>query len=47
MQFVNEQRRIGKFIMGIGHRVKSVLVFLFFSFFPIVVPFLFYKVDFL
>ncbi|VDN50918.1 unnamed protein product [Dracunculus medinensis] len=24
MQFVNEQRRIGKFIMGIGHRVKSI-----------------------
>lgn len=24
MQFVNEQRRIGKHIMGIGHRVKSV-----------------------
>lgn len=24
MQFVNEQRRIGKHIMGIGHRVKSI-----------------------
>lgn len=24
MQFVNEQRRMGKFIMGIGHRVKSI-----------------------
>jgi ATP citrate (pro-S)-lyase len=24
MQFVNEQRKAGKLIMGIGHRVKSV-----------------------
>jgi len=24
MQFVNEQRRLGKFILGIGHRVKSI-----------------------
>lgn len=24
MQFVNEQRRLGKLILGIGHRVKSV-----------------------
>lgn len=24
MEFVNEQRRLGKLIPGIGHRVKSV-----------------------
>ena len=26
MQFVNEQRRLGKLIPGIGHRVKSVRI---------------------
>ncbi|VDK47817.1 unnamed protein product [Anisakis simplex] len=35
MQFVNEQRRIGKHIMGIGHRVKSVCLCHYFHWFNV------------
>jgi hypothetical protein len=28
MEFVNKMRKEGKLIMGVGHRVKSVSVFL-------------------
>lgn len=33
MQFVNEQRKLGKLIPGIGHRVKSVFFLIIFTIF--------------